>query len=93
MKYTLPLILIDGANMGIKTSTMLHLMPTVEGNTKQNNLNAGICIIIYGVGSTIGGYLGSKLCDKLKIKKSSLFIMTIFCLSCLFNIWASVSLK
>jgi hypothetical protein len=34
MKYTLPLILIDGANMGIKTSTMLHLMPTVEGNTK-----------------------------------------------------------
>jgi hypothetical protein len=28
MKYTLGLIILDGTNVGVVTSTMLHLMPT-----------------------------------------------------------------
>lgn len=33
MKFTLGLILLDGINLGVTTSTMLHLLPPVDDKT------------------------------------------------------------
>lgn len=88
MKYTLGLIFIDGINIGVTTSTMLHLMPEYE-DKQQNSFNAGTCLFFYGLGCSIGGYLGGKLCDKLRIRISSTIALYLFCASCLFSIGAS----
>jgi predicted MFS family arabinose efflux permease len=63
MKYSLGLISLDGISLGVISGTMLRLLP--KQNTNQDNLLAGVALMIYGVGCIIGGYLGGKLCDKL----------------------------
>lgn len=82
------MILIDGINLGVSTSTMLHLAPKVE-DKKQNSLNAGFCLLMFGCGCTLGGFLGGRLSDRFRIRLSSIGIMLIYSLCCLFSILAS----
>jgi predicted MFS family arabinose efflux permease len=88
MKFTLGLILLDGINIGVSTATMLHLLPSTD-DKKSNNFNAGTCLIIYGAGCIIGGFIGGKVCDKLRINLSSMIGMFWFFMSCLFSIAAA----
>lgn len=44
--------------------------------------------MMYGAGSIFGGYLGGKICDKLRIKLSSSIGLYLFLISCLFSIAA-----
>jgi predicted MFS family arabinose efflux permease len=41
---------------------------------------------MFGVGSVFGGYIGSKLCDKLKIKLTAVFGVFVYLMTCLFCI-------
>lgn len=87
MKFTLGLIILDGTNMGVATSTMLHLVPKTN-DKKQDSLNVGFCLILYGCGCVIGGFLGGKLTDRLRIRISSVSVLYLYCFSCLFSIVA-----
>jgi hypothetical protein len=44
---------------------------------------------MFGVGSVFGGYLGPKLCDKLKIKLATMLGVYIYLMACLFCIFAA----
>lgn len=92
MKYTLGLIILDGTNIGVVTSTMLHLTPKVQ-DKKESNLNAGFCLLAYGFGCVIGGFLGGKLTDRLRIRISSVIILALYLISCLFSIVAAEILE
>ena len=92
MKYSLGLILLDGTNIGVVTSTMLHLTPKLD-DKKQNNLNAGFCLILYGIGCVIGGFLGGKLTDRFRIRVSSVGALLVFFIVCLFSIAAAEILQ
>ncbi len=46
-------------------------------------------MIIFGAGCIIGAFIGGKICDKLRIKISSIIGMALLYLSCLFSIVAS----
>lgn len=87
MKYTLGLIALDGLNLGVITSTMLHLLPSVD-DKKQNSINAGVTLIVCGFGCIIGGYLGGRLCDKLRIRISCTVLVYFYLISALFSIFA-----
>lgn len=89
MKYSLGLIFIDGINLGVTTSTMLHLMPTVDDH-KENSFNAGICLLFYGFACIIGGFAGGKISDKLKIKLTSTLFLYLFSMVCLYTILAAL---
>lgn len=88
MKYTLGLVFLNGINIGVTTSTMLHLMPTGE-DTQQNNFNAGTCLLLHGAGCVLGGYLGGRMCDRLRIRLSSTIYVLSYCLVCLFSVAAA----
>lgn len=92
MKYTLGLIVLDGLNLGVITSTMLHLLPSLD-NKKENTLNAGLTLIVSGFGCVIGGYLGGRVCDKLRIRLSSTILLYFYFVSSLFSIFASLIMQ
>ena len=81
MKYALPLVFIDGLNIGTTSVIMLKIMPDYA-DEKKSNLLAGICLIGFGVGSMIGGFLGGKLCDRLSIKTVTSGSLVAFFISC-----------
>ena len=89
MKFTLGLIILDGTNIGVTTSTMLNLMPKIEDKS-ENHLQSGICLILYGCGCILGGYLGGKLCDRLRIRLSSMIVIYVFFMTCLFSMFAEI---
>ena len=76
----LGIIVIDGVNVGIQTSTILHLIPETETS---HDLKSGIIVIVYGIGSLIGGYLGAKLCDKHRLRNVAMLGVIMFGLSCI----------
>ena len=67
MRHALGCMFLDGINVGVSSSFMLHLLPKTDDKT-QDNLNAGYCLLAFGVGCVIGGFLGGKLCDIMKAK-------------------------
>lgn len=87
MKYTLGLVFLNGINIGVTTSTMLHLLPMTD-DAHQDRLNAGICLILHGIGCLTGGYFGGKFCDKFKIKLSSTIYVFLYCVACIFTMGA-----
>jgi hypothetical protein len=44
---------------------------------------------MFGVGCVFGAYIGSKLCDKLKIKLVTMLGVYIYLMACLFCIFAA----
>ena len=81
MKFALPLVFVDGLNIGTTSVIMLKIMPEYP-DEKKENLLAGICLIGFGVGSMIGGYLGGKLCDRFNIKTTTCGSLVTFFVSC-----------
>ena len=81
MKYALGMIAIDGINLAVAAVTMLRVLPTYQ-DQKQNNLNAGICLIVYGCGQSIAGYFGGRLCDKYRIRQTVTLILILYCMAC-----------
>ena len=77
----LGLILIDGLNLGIQASSIIHLITKTDDKT-HDDLLSGIAIMVFGVGTLFGGYIGGKLCDKLKVKKASIGGVIFFGISC-----------
>ena len=80
MRYSLGLIVLDGINMILPAGTLPRLVPTEDSTDTGRYL--GICVLLYGIGQIIGGYLGGKLCDKYKIRKTVLAILILFCFCC-----------
>ena len=79
------IVAIDGFNLAVSAVTILRLLPE-EKDEHKNNLNAGICLIIYGCGNSIAGYFGGRLCDKYLIKKTMTGNLVIYCTSCLVSL-------
>lgn len=50
-------------------------------------------LFCYGVGCSIGGYLGGKMCDKLKIRLSSTVALFLFCFCCLLSMASSLIMQ
>ena len=78
----LGLIFIDGLNIGIQASTIIHLITNAD-NKENDDLLSGIAIMVSGVGSLAGGYVGSKLCDRFKPKKVALAGVLLYASCCL----------
>lgn len=81
MISVLGLIFVDGINIGVQTSTLVHLIPKTD-DEKQDNFYSGICLLSSGVGCFIGGYLGGKLCDIFPIKKIAYSGIFLYILAC-----------
>ena len=81
MKSCLGLIFLDGINMGIQYSVLLHLVPTTD-DQKHDELFSGIAVIVFGIGTLLGGYLGGKLCDKFQLKKVAIASVILYIISC-----------
>lgn len=89
MKYALPIALLDGINVGVTTSFMLHLLPSTN-DEQQDNLNAGLCEILFGVGAIVGGYLGGMLCDIIRVRYCCLIAVCTYFLGCFLSIFADI---
>ena len=87
MASMLGLIFIDGLNLGIQASTIIHLI--TDAGDKNNDLFSGIAIMVSGVGSLAGGYAGGKLCDRFKPKKVALAGVLLYASCCMTFIGAS----
>ena len=84
----LGLVLIDAVSSGIQASVLYRLIPK-SGDRQKDDLYAGFAIICLGVGCITGGFLGSKLCDKFKLKKVASFGVLLYGLYCLSIVGAS----
>jgi MFS family permease len=85
MAASLGLISIDGISLAMVTSNMLHLLP----QSYHHGIYPGLCIYAYSIGCVTGGYLGGRICDRLKLKLSSTLTVSFFCLSCLWSAGAA----
>ena len=81
MRNLLPCILIDGINVGVSSSFMLHILPKID-DEKQDNLNAGYSLMGFGFGCVIGGFIGGKICDYIRAKSSIIVGMVIYTVCC-----------
>ena len=81
MRNLLPCILIDGINVGVSSSFMLHILPKID-DEKQDNLNAGYSLMGFGFGCVIGGFIGGKICDYIRAKSSIIVGMAIYTVCC-----------
>ena len=89
MKYALGYSCIDGINVAISVTTLLHLYKST-GDQKKDELLAGIVLLAYGFGCMLGGYMGGRLCDYLAVKKTAFLGMFVFLFSCLMSILVSL---
>lgn len=89
MYMALPMIWIDGINVAVTSSYMLHLLPKVN-DKYQDNLNVGICEICFGFGCIIGGFLGGKLCDLLHVKLCCIWVNIVYSMTCILSIIAAI---
>lgn len=83
MKHILMLIIIDGVNVGLMTSTYIHLVPT---HHLPAELAFGYCLISMGAGTMIGGYFGGKLCDVIRVQRVASLCVIAYVLSCMMAI-------
>ena len=81
MLPVLGLIFIDGINLAVQSSTIIHLITKTKDKT-HDDLLSGFAIISYGFGSLIGGYVGGKLCDKFQLKTVAFVGVLLFGLCC-----------
>ena len=84
----LGMITIDGINLGIQTSSILHLVPK---DTTNHDTLAGILVIVYGVGSLFGSYAGAKLCDRFTLKNVAIGGILLYGISCIGIFFASIA--
>ena len=89
MKYAFGYALIDGINVAVSVTTLLHLYKST-GNQHTDELKAGIVLLAFGFGCMSGGYMGGRLCDYIKVKKTAYVGMIIFLITCLLSILVSL---
>ena len=77
----LGLVFLDGTNIAINASTIIHLI-TKTDDKDHDDLFAGIAIITFGFGSLIGGYVGGKLCDKFRLRRVALVGVLLYGIMC-----------
>lgn len=84
----LGVIILDGINLGIQTSSILHLVPA---DTTNHDTLAGILVIVYGVGSLLGSYAGAKLCDKYRLRNVAIGGVLLYGISCIGIFFAAIA--
>ena len=88
MKDSLGYIFLDGFNVSVSILTMLHLIKQT-GNLEEDETASGEALIIYGIGCTLGGYIGGKLCDIIPIPSAFKIGIWMLSLNCSFTIICS----
>lgn len=46
-------------------------------------MHIGLCLVFFGVGGTIGGFIGGKLCDMIPVKKVIIISLSLYVFLCL----------
>lgn len=69
MRHFLPISILIGAVSGFAASSLSHLLPhRNQTDIKANDIRIGIALVVFGVGSIMGGWICGKVYDKIKSK-------------------------
>ena len=75
------MMIIDGLSLAFTSTSIPRFIPEYSSDEK-NNLFAGICLILFGVGTIIGGYLSGYLPTKVGVVRAGKLTIILFFLCC-----------